>query len=112
MSDNEIGGSGAPGIDTDKTVKREVFTDLAELYKIFGDVTRIRILYALFERELCVCDIAGALDMSSSAISHQLRILKGAKLIKFRKEGKSVYYSLADTHVSLILGQGMAHICE
>ena len=86
--------------------------DLAELYKIFGDSTRIKILYLLFEEELCVCDIAAALNMTVSAISHQLRILKGAKLIKFRKEGKSVIYALADEHVVHILAQGMEHITE
>ena len=86
--------------------------DLAELYKIFGDSTRIKILYILFEEELCVCDIAEALGMTVSAISHQLRILKGAKLVKYNKIGKSVFYSLADEHVKLILEKGMEHICE
>ena len=86
--------------------------DLAELYKIFGDSTRIKILYALFEAELCVCDIATLIGMSISAVSHQLRILKQASLVKFRRDGKSVYYSLADDHVRSILGQGMEHISE
>ena len=86
--------------------------DLAELYKVFGDCTRIRILYALFEAELCVCDIAGALDMTSSAISHQLRTLSRAGLVKYRREGKSVFYSLADDHVRSIIFQGMEHIEE
>ena len=86
--------------------------DLAELYKIFGDSTRIKILYLLFEEELCVCDIAEALKMTVSAISHQLRILKNAKLIRFRKEGKSVIYALADDHVTSILAEGMEHITE
>lgn len=86
--------------------------ELAELYKIFGDSTRIRILYALFEDELCVCDIAQTLGMTLSAISHQLRILKGAKLVKYNKVGKSVFYSLADSHVKLILAQGMEHVGE
>ena len=90
----------------------EKLFDLAELYKIFGDTTRIKILYLLFEEELCVCDIADVLGMTVSAISHQLRILKNAKLVKFRKDGKNVIYSLADEHVSLILNQGMAHINE
>lgn len=90
----------------------DILIDLAELYKIFGDSTRIKILYLLFEEEMCVCDIAEALKMTVSAISHQLRILKNAKLIKFRKEGKSVIYSLADEHVGLILAQGMEHITE
>ena len=92
--------------------EEEKLFDLAELYKIFGDTTRIKILYLLFESEMCVCDIAKGLGMTVSAVSHQLRVLKGAKLIKFRKDGKSVIYSLADEHVSLILGQGMEHINE
>lgn len=85
---------------------------LAEFYKVFGDETRIRILYALFESELCVCDIAELLCMSVSAISHQLRVLKQARLVKFRRCGKTVYYSLSDDHVRAILGQGMEHIGE
>ena len=90
----------------------EILYDLAELYKIFGDSTRIKILFVLFESEMCVCDIAKVLNMSSSAISHQLRVLKNSRLIKFRREGKSVFYSLSDDHVRTILGQGMEHICE
>ena len=90
----------------------ELLYDLAELYKVFGDSTRIKILYSLFESELCVCDIAQLLEMSVSAISHQLRILKQAQLVRFRREGKTVFYSLADDHVRTILGQGMDHICE
>ncbi|MBR2907920.1 MAG: helix-turn-helix transcriptional regulator [Clostridia bacterium] len=85
---------------------------LADLYKVFGDSTRIRILYALFEAELCVCDIAELLSMSVSAISHQLRVLKQAKLVRYRRDGKTVYYSLADDHVRAILGQGMEHVEE
>jgi len=85
---------------------------LAELYRVFGDRTRIRILYALFESEMCVCDIAQVLGMTISAISHQLRVLKQGKLVKFRREGKTVYYSLADQHVVRILSQGMEHIEE
>ncbi len=92
--------------------KEELLYDLAELYKVFGDTTRIKILYALFESEMCVCDIATLLSISVSAISHQLRILKQAKLVKFRKEGKTVFYFLADDHVRSILGQGMEHIME
>ena len=90
----------------------EILYDLAELYKIFGDSTRIKILFALFEKEHCVCDISQLLGMSMSAISHQLRVLKQAKLVKFRREGRSVLYALADDHVKTILGQGMEHICE
>ena len=86
--------------------------DLAELFKVFGDTTRIRILYALFESELCVCDIAELLNMSQSAISHQLRVLKQARLVRNRREGKTVYYFLADDHVRTIIGQGMEHIDE
>lgn len=90
----------------------EVLYDLAELFKIFGDSTRIRILYALFEAELCVCDIAQLLGMTQSAISHQLRILKGSKLVKYRREGKTVFYSLADGHVRTIINQGLEHVEE
>ena len=90
----------------------EVLYDLAELFKLFGDSTRIKILYALFEAELCVCDIAQLLGLTQSAISHQLRILKGGKLVKFRREGKTVFYSLADEHVRSIIGQGMEHVEE
>ncbi len=85
---------------------------LADLYKLFGDSTRLRILYVLLETELCVCDIAELLGMTTSAISHQLRLLKQAALVKFRKSGKSVLYSLADSHVQTILAQGMEHITE
>ena len=90
----------------------EVLYDLAELFKIFGDSTRVKILYALLESELCVCDIAKLMEVSQSAVSHQLRVLKGSKLVKFRREGKTVFYSLADDHVIRILSQGMEHIEE
>ena len=86
--------------------------DLAELFKIFGDSTRIRILFVLFEAEVCVCDLAAALHMTQTAISHQLRILKQNKLVKSRREGKSVFYSLADSHVRTIIAQGREHIEE
>lgn len=86
--------------------------DLAELFKIFGDSTRIRILYVLFEAEVCVCDIAEALNMTQSAISHQLRILKNSKLVKSRRSGKSIFYSLADDHVRAIIEAGREHIEE
>ena len=86
--------------------------DLAELFKVFGDSTRIKILYLLFESEMCVCDIAALLNMTISAISHQLRVLKQSQLVRFRREGKTVYYSLADDHVRSILAQGMDHVCE
>jgi len=94
------------------TPSEDLLYDLAELYKVFGDSTRIRILYLLFESELCVCDIANMLNMSQSAVSHQLRILKQAKLVKFRREGKSIIYSLADEHVRSIINQGMEHVIE
>ena len=90
----------------------ETLYDLAELFKIFGDSTRIKILYALLESELCVCDIAKLMDVTQSAVSHQLRVLKASKLVKFRREGKVIYYSLADQHVMSILSQGMDHIME
>ena len=86
--------------------------DLAELFKVFGDSTRIRILYVLFEAEVCVCDLAAALNMTQSAISHQLKILKQNRLIKSRREGKSVFYSLADDHVRAIIAQWQEHIEE
>lgn len=86
--------------------------DLAELFKVFGDSTRIRILYVLFEAEVCVCDLAKVLNMTQSAISHQLRILKQNKLVNSRREGKSVFYSLADGHVRTIIAQGREHIEE
>ena len=86
--------------------------DLAELFKVFGDSTRIRILFVLSSVEVCVCDLARALNMTQSAISHQLRILKQSKLVKSRREGKSVFYSLADGHVSTIIAQGREHIEE
>ncbi len=86
--------------------------ELAELYKIFGDSTRIKILYVLFESEMCVCDIAQLLGISQSAVSHHLRVLKQSKLVKFRKEGKSVIYSLTDDHVRTIIDQGLEHVCE
>ena len=86
--------------------------DLAELFKVFGDSTRIRILFVLFEAEVCVCDLAEVLHMTQSAISHQLRILKQSRLVKSRREGKSVFYSLADDHVRSIIGQGREHIEE
>ena len=92
--------------------EEEILYDLAELFKVFGDSTRIKILYVLFQSEMCVCDIAQLLNMSQSAISHQLRILKQAQLVKYRREGKTVFYSLADAHVNTILNQGLEHIEE
>ena len=86
--------------------------DLTELFRIFGDSTRIRILYVLFEAEMCVCDIAALLGMTQSAISHQLRALKNARLVKSRRDGKTVFYSLADDHVKTIIDQGIEHVSE
>jgi ArsR family transcriptional regulator len=86
--------------------------DLADFFKIFGDSTRVKIIWALDEKELCVCDIAVLLNMTKSAISHQLKTLKQANLVKFRREGKVVYYSLKDDHVKDIFEKGMEHIKE
>jgi ArsR family transcriptional regulator, lead/cadmium/zinc/bismuth-responsive transcriptional repressor len=86
--------------------------DLSELFKLFGDSTRIRILYCLFASQMCVCDIATLLGMSQSAISHQLALLKRSKLVSARRDGKTVFYSLADDHVRTILGQGIEHVTE
>lgn len=86
--------------------------DLAEFFKVFADSTRMKIIYALMENELCVCDIASIVQTTQSAISHQLRLLKQAKLVKFRKEGKVVYYSLDDDHISQIVKKGREHIEE
>ena len=86
--------------------------DLAELFKVFGDSTRIRILFVLFEAEVCVCDLAHVLNMTQSAISHQLKILKQNRLVKSRREGKSIFYSLADDHVRTMIAQGREHIEE
>lgn len=90
----------------------DTLIDVAELFKVFGDSTRIKILSALSGGELCVCDISTAVGMTSSAVSHQLKILKNAELVKFRREGKTVFYSLADGHVNTILNQGFEHINE
>ncbi len=90
----------------------EVLYDLADLFRVFADTTRIKILYALFEAELCVCDLSRLTGMSQSAVSHQLRTLKDSKLVRFRREGKTVYYSLADQHVRTLIGNGMEHVLE
>jgi len=86
--------------------------ELADLFKVFGDATRVRIMSVLQQSEMCVCDLAEVLEMSQSAISHQLRVLKQAKLVKNRREGKTVFYSLADGHIQTIMSQGMEHIME
>lgn len=90
----------------------ELLYDLADLFKVFGDTTRIKILYALMGSSLCVADIAELIDVSQSAVSHQLRTLKQARLVKFQRDGKNVIYSLCDGHVHTMLAQGMVHICE
>jgi len=97
---------------TENMPDEEDLMELAELFKVFGDTTRIRILFVLFEAEVCVCDLAESLKMSISAVSHQLSILKRNKLVKSRRDGKSIFYSLADDHVRTIIEQGMDHIEE
>ena len=103
--------------DTIKTISARMpgddqLIDLAELFKVFGDSTRIKILSALSAGELCVCDLSTVVGMTSSAVSHQLKILKNAELVSFRREGKTVFYALADDHVNTILRQGLEHISE
>ncbi len=92
--------------------KEDLLKELADFYKVFGEATRVKILCVLLESEMCVCDLAELLDMTQSAISHQLRVLKQMKLVKNRREGKTVYYSLADGHIQNIISQGMEHIQE
>ena len=117
LNHHELYCTGDHSHDTAERVRREMLDedtlfDLTELFRIFGDSTRIRILYALFDAEMCVCDIAGVLGMTQSAISHQLRALKSARLVKGRREGKTVFYSLADDHVKTIIHQGLDHVAE
>ena len=96
----------------DSLPQEETLYDLAELFKVFGDSTRIKILCALFEEEMCVCDLSALLNVSQSAISHQLRVLKSARLVKFRRDGKIIYYSLDDEHIKHIFDEGFRHISE
>ena len=96
----------------DSLPEEEILYDLEDLFKAFSDSTRIKILHALFQEELCVCDLAALLDMTQSAISHQLRVLKGNRLVKFRRDGKVIYYSLADDHIKHIFNEGFKHILE
>ncbi len=117
MSNDKIEVCGCNVINEDvindvrkKMPDEETLYDLAEFFKVFGDSTRIKILNALFEAEMCVCDIAALLEMKQPAISHQLRILKRERLVKFRRDGKVVYYSLDDEHVKEIFEQGFNHI--
>ena len=90
----------------------EALYDLAELFKVFGDSTRIKLLYALLESEMCVCDLAQLLGLTQSAVSHQLRVLKTSKLVRNRREGKTVFYALDDDHVRRMLEMGMEHLSE
>lgn len=102
-----------PGLlAADEMPDEEMLYDLADLFKVFSDTTRIKILFALMAEDLSVGEIAEAVNISQSAVSHQLRILKQARLVKFRREGKQVIYSLSDDHVHTMLSQGMTHICE
>jgi DNA-binding transcriptional ArsR family regulator len=95
-----------------KMPEEEELYDLAELFKVFGDSTRIKIIWALFESDMCVCDIAALLNMTQSAISHQLRVLKNSRLVRYKKAGKVVYYSLNDEHIKKICELGMEHMME
>jgi ArsR family transcriptional regulator len=97
---------------SDQMPPEDQLYDLAELFKAFGDTTRIRILFALFEADICVCDLAASLNMTQSAVSHQLRLLKQARLVRCRRKGKQIYYSLADDHVKTILGMAKEHLEE
>lgn len=97
---------------TEDMPEEEDLYDLAELFKVFGDTTRIKILYTLFKQEMCVCDIAEVLAMSQSAISHQLRVLKQAKLVRSKREGKQIIYSLDDDHIGKIISMGLEHVKE
>ncbi len=90
----------------------EILYDLADLFKVFSDTTRIKILFALMNKGMCVADIAEVVGASQSAVSHQLRTLKSSRLVKFQRDGKNVIYSLSDDHVHTMLAQGMSHICE
>ncbi len=96
----------------DKTINEEVLIDLSELFKVFGDSTRIKIIYTLMNKKLCVYDIAKSINCSQSAVSHQLRILKQAKLVSYNKIGKQIYYQISDNHVEEIFKKGWEHICE
>ena len=96
----------------DKLPQEEILYDLAELFKVFGDSTRIKIICSLFESEMCVCDLSALLNISQSAISHQLRVLKSARLVKFRRAGKVIYYSLDDEHIKQIFDAGLHPITE
>lgn len=108
------GSAEHPGLEhpPESLPDEELLYDLADLFKTFGDTTRIKILYALMGSELCVADLADLIGATQSAVSHQLRTLKQARLVKFQRDGKNVIYSLSDDHVYTMLAQGMTHICE
>lgn len=97
---------------TEAMPEEESLYDLADFFKVFADSTRIKILYVLLQAEMCVCDIAQLLGATQSAISHQLRMLKQMKLVKYRRDGKTIFYSLSDEHIKNILSQGLEHISE
>ena len=105
-------GRGAMATFDEGMPDEEILYDLADLFKVFSDTTRIKILYSLMNGELCVADIAEAIGATQSAVSHQLRILKASRLVRFQRDGKNVLYSLADDHVFTMLAVGMTHICE
>ena len=96
--------------ESDKEFEKEFIQDVADFFKVFGDSTRLRLLCLLLQKELCVSEIAENLEMTQSAVSHQFRVLRQSNLVKYRKEGKTVYYSLDDDHVKTVLEQGMEHI--
>lgn len=116
MTDEKIPLQNDTNCKTNEIIKKlpkdEKIYDLAELFKVFGDSTRMKILFVLFESEMCVYHISEVLGLSQSAVSHQLRVLKQAKLVKFRKDGRTVYYSLDDSHIKNIIDQGYEHINE
>lgn len=116
MNNDKVKGCGVEHpkaiIDLNLIPKEENLNNLADFFKVFADGTRIKILYALMQGEMCVCDIWQTLDLTQSAVSHQLRTLKQMKLVKYRKEGKAIFYSLADDHILSILNQGYEHIME
>ena len=103
---------GLEGVEAGETLDEEMLYDLADLFKVFADTTRIKILYALMEADLCVADLASVVGVSQSAASHQLRLLKQAHLVKFQRDGKQIIDSLSDDHVYTMLSQGLTHICE
>ena len=98
-------------VEVNKIPREEMLT-LSEMFKLFSDETRLRIICSLLNTELCVCDLCELLNLNQSAVSHQLQLLRGSKLVKYRKEGRTVFYSLDDEHIKTVLEQGMCHICH